>query len=117
MSGSNTKLTSILKKRKPLEDVELREPTSTPELQQAPYFAAKELFCLDPLIKYLRGLKKPSGMFSVFSASPPLDLVSLCFCKYCFALGLSDGSVVLVDQGTGDHLSHTMVLRRESIGA
>jgi len=104
-------LISILKKRKPLEDIEFSAEisSSNPALAQFPYFSCRELFCLDPLIKHLRTLKKPIGLFSSFFSPPQIDIISTCFCKYCFIFGLSDGSIMLVEPREGDLLGHSMV--------
>ena len=103
---------SILKKRKPLEDVEFRDDFAGSVLQLQSYFQYKEQFNLDPVLKHLRNLKKPPGLFSGLFSPPALAVTAVCFCKYSLTLGLSDGSIAQIDSYTGQLLSQAMVLAR-----
>jgi len=99
--------TTEMKKRKPLDEIELREGFKGQQSKN--YFTYRELFPLDPLIKHLRNLKKPASLFSMFSL-PNIEISSFCFCKYCFALGMCDGTVVIIDPAAGDLITHSIVI-------
>jgi hypothetical protein len=101
---------SIMKKRKPLEDVEFRDEAGGSSLQLQSYFQYKEQFNLDGVLKHLRNLKKPAGLFSGLFSPPALSVTAVCYCKFSLALGLSDGSVAQVDSYTGQLISQAMVL-------
>ena len=57
----------------------------------------------------MRNIKEPASLFSMFSLAN-IEANSFCFWKYCLALGISDGTVVIIDAAAGDLITHSIVI-------